>query len=154
MAVESFEQQVARLAAIEDIKQLKARYCAYCDDGYNPDGIAGLFVEDGIWDGGEEFGCHEGRAKIHAFFSNVSDQIHFAAHLVQNPIISVQGESASGEWRLLCPCTTQSESGDEEARWLLAEYRDEYVKRGDRWLFKSLRVSLNFSATHRDGWVA
>jgi len=152
MASETFEQQVARLAAIEDIKILKARYCAYCDDGYDPDGIISLFIEAGVWDGGEEFGRHEGRAKIHSFFSNVSEQILFAAHLVQNPIITVDGESATGEWRLLCPCTTRSEAGN-EARWLLGEYRDEYVKRDGRWLFKSLRVRLNFSAPHREGWV-
>ena len=34
-------RQVARLSAIEDIKQLKARYCAFCDQQYDPDGLAG-----------------------------------------------------------------------------------------------------------------
>ncbi len=37
---------------IEQIKQLKHRYCAYCDEQYDPDGIASLFTEDGVWDGG------------------------------------------------------------------------------------------------------
>ena len=38
-----------RVRAVEDtdaIRNLKARYAAYCDDNYNPDGIAEMFVED------------------------------------------------------------------------------------------------------------
>ena len=55
----TLEQQVARLAAIEDIKQMKAQYCAYADHGYDPEGMASLFTEDAIWDGGD-FGRFEG----------------------------------------------------------------------------------------------
>src|SRR5690554_1810213 len=58
---------------VEQIKQLKHRYCAYCDEAYDPDGIAALFVEDGVWDGGP-FGRYEGRAAIHAFFAGASAQ--------------------------------------------------------------------------------
>jgi hypothetical protein len=149
----TLEQEVARLAAIEDIKQLKARYAAYCDDQYDPDGIASLFVEDGVWDGGEDFGRHEGRAKIHAFFEGVSSEILQAAHLSMNPIITVVGNEATGRWRLLCPCTIVSENGSHEASWILAEYDEEYVKQTDRWLFRSLRVKVNFNAPHARGWV-
>ena len=52
MNIEALAQRLQVLEDIEAIKRLKARYCAFCDDGYNPDGIAGLFVEDGVWDGG------------------------------------------------------------------------------------------------------
>ena len=49
-----------QLEGIEAIKILKARYGYYCDDSYDPDGISSLFVEDGVWDGGQ-FGRYEGR---------------------------------------------------------------------------------------------
>ena len=62
MAELTMEQQVARLTAIEDIKQMKALYCAYCDDGYDPEAIGDLFVEDAIWDGAD-FGRHVGRRR-------------------------------------------------------------------------------------------
>ena len=39
------EARVRRLEDIEAIKQLKARYCALCDAGYDADGIAPLFTE-------------------------------------------------------------------------------------------------------------
>ncbi len=45
-------EKIQWLFDIEQIKQLKHRYCAYCDEQYDPDGIASLFTEDGVWDGG------------------------------------------------------------------------------------------------------
>ena len=79
MAELTLEQQVARLAAIEDIKQMKARYCHYADHGYDPDGLASLFVEDAHWDGGQ-FGVYEGREAIREFFTGIGDDIVFAIH--------------------------------------------------------------------------
>ncbi|MBV8360284.1 MAG: nuclear transport factor 2 family protein, partial [Deltaproteobacteria bacterium] len=47
--IEELAARTQRLEDIENIKQLKARYCAFCDDNYNPQGIASLFTEDGVW---------------------------------------------------------------------------------------------------------
>jgi hypothetical protein len=152
MAHEDLAVTVARLAAIEDLKQLKARYCAYCDDDYNPDGIAGLFVEDGIWDGGETFGRHVGREAIRAFFAGVSGQILFAAHLVMNPILEVDGDRATGRWRLLMPCTVRGKDAP-EARWLLSSYDETYVRRPEGWRYTRLTVANQFYAAHATGWA-
>ncbi len=151
MGEATLEQQVERLTAIEDIKQMKALYCHYCDNGYDPEGIGSLFVEDGIWDGAD-FGCHEGRAAIKEFFAGISGDIVFAGHLVLNPIITVDGDTANGKWWLIMPCTTNLE-GKKEARWLAAEYDDDYVTINGKWLFKHLRLDFKFFAPHLDGWV-
>lgn len=45
----SLEQRVARLEAIEKIKQLKVKYAHDLDNGYNPQGIASLFAANGEW---------------------------------------------------------------------------------------------------------
>jgi SnoaL-like domain len=153
MATHSLETTVARLAAIEDLKQLKARYCAYCDDHYNPEGIAGMFIEDGVWDGGREFGRHVGRAAIRSFFAGVSGQILFAAHLVMNPIISIDGERAHGKWRLIMPCTVRDTAGAPEARWLLSAYDEDYVQHAGAWYFSRLTVVNQFYAAHSTGWA-
>ncbi len=153
MAEPALEAQVARLTAIEDIKQLKATYAEHCDDAYNPDGIAGLFVEDGVWDGGPGFGRYEGRAKIHAFFSQISDVIVLAAHLSMNPLIEVEGDRATGRWRLLCPTTVVNDDGQQVARWILAQYEEEYERHDGRWMYRTLKVDVNFDAPHVEGWV-
>ena len=153
MANRTLEEQIARLTAIEDIKQLKARYCAYCDAQYDPDGLASLFVEDGVWDAGAEFGRYEGREAIRNFFKGVSGTFVFAAHLVLNPIITVTGTTATGQWRLIMPCTAKNDAGKPEARWLLATYDEQYVERDGRWLFQVLRVTTQFFAAYEAGWA-
>src|SRR5260221_6833983 len=56
------EQRIARLEAIEEIKQLKAQYAQVCDDGYKPEGMVPLFTEDAVWaDSSGGLGRHEGR---------------------------------------------------------------------------------------------
>lgn len=150
----SIEERLARLEAIEDIKALKARYCALCDAEYDPDGLAATFVPDGVWDGGPTFGRYVGREAIRDYFKGISGQIVFAAHLVLNPIIEVQSaDVATGKWRLLMPCTVKSEAGVPEARWLLSAYDEVYARHEGAWLFKSLTVTVNFYSPHLKGWA-
>ena len=72
--------------------------------------------------------------------------------MVLNPIITVDGDSANGKWWLIMPCTTNIE-GKKEARWLAAEYDDDYVRQDGVWLNKHLKLDLKFFAPHLDGWV-
>ena len=53
--------RITVLEDIEAIKQLKARYCAVCDDDHNHDMITTLFAADGIWEGAD-VGRHGGVA--------------------------------------------------------------------------------------------
>ena len=153
MAQADLAERISRLETIEAIKQLKARYCAYCDDNYDPEGIGSLFVEDGIWDG-ERFGRYVGREQIKAFFRSISGEIVFAAHLVLNPIVEVQdAEHATGKWRLIMPATFRSD-GKNEARWLVAAYEDSFVRVGGTWMFKTLRVHVNFLEPHQGTWAS
>ena len=155
MAAKTLEQKIDRLNAAEDIRNLKAIYCDYCDKNYDPDGLASLFVEDGIWDGGKEFGRHEGRAVIHEFFSGASGSIVFAAHLVMNPLIRVSDDalSATGKWRLIMPCTVMNDAKQAEARWLLSAYDEQYVKVDGDWRYKTMIVDSQFYVTHAGGWA-
>lgn len=148
----SLEERVARLEAIEEIKQLKARYCACCDDHYDPPGIAALFVEDGVWEG-ERFGHHVGRDRIRSFFASISDEITFAAHLVLNAIIELQdADHATGRWRLIMPATLMAE-GRKEAKWLIAAYSESYVRVDKRWLFREMHTHVNFLEPHQGSWA-
>ena len=154
MAVSDLERRVETLESIEAIKRLKHRYCAYCDDGYDADGIAAQFVDDGVWDAGAAFGRYEGRAAIRAFFAGVSSQIVFAGHLVMNEIIDVDADcdSAHGRWWIIMPATMMVE-GAKTAIWLLGQYDDRYVRRDGVWMYQTLTVNIHFVKPHKDGWV-
>ena len=139
-----------QLEDIEAIKILKARYGYYCDDSYNPDGISSLFVEDGVWDGGQ-FGRYEGRQAIHGFFRDLArDKIGFAMHLFMNPLIEVSGDTAKGHWYLLCPLTLHEGN---QGTWCAGRYFEEYVKVDSEWKYKLLRFTPYFITPFDKGWA-
>ncbi len=149
MGLEDLERRVKVLEDIEEIKLLKRRYCAYADDNYDADGFASLFVEDAVWDGGVR-GKREGREEIRSFIRQGPERISFAAHMVLNPIIEVNGDTATGVWYLLQPCTFVEGN---RAVWGAGRYDEEYVRVNGRWMFKSLKLTSHFWTPFDEGWV-
>ena len=139
------EKTVQRLADIEDIKQLKARYASACDDDYNPDKLAPLFVEDAIWDG-SIMGYAEGREGIREFFGAASDLVPFAVHQVSNPLIEINGDTATGQWFLWQPMVF-----GEQALWLSAVYEDEYVRVDGKLLYQHLKLNVRMLTPFEEG---
>ncbi|MCP5024809.1 MAG: nuclear transport factor 2 family protein [Actinomycetia bacterium] len=147
---DSLEARVQRLEDIEEIGKLKARYCDHCDKGYRPDGIADLFTEDGVWDGGNTFGRREGREAIRRHFQKASERVAIARHQVMNPIIEVDGDQATGQWLLFQPCT---DAGVDGAVWLAATYHDKYRRVDGRWLFAETVIDVAFFSAFEKGWA-
>ena len=147
MSDTTLERRIQVLEDIEAIRELKARYCAYCDDSYDPEGIASLFVDDAVWDGGVLGRC-EGQDKIRSFFKNASSAISFAIHHVCNPLIEVDGDRATGQWYLFQPCTY---ADGNRAIWMMARYRDEYVREAGGSKFRNVKIDLSFSTPFHEG---
>jgi uncharacterized protein (TIGR02246 family) len=147
--MKTLEERLCVLEDIEEIRKLKARYAAACDDNYDADAIAALFTEDAIWDGGS-LGKADGRAAIHKFFSRAAEFFPFAIHNVMNPIIEVDGDRATAQWYLLQPATMAKGN---QAVWLAAVYHDDYVRHDGRWMFKHLRVKSHFLTPYEEGWA-
>ncbi len=143
--------RLARLEDIEEIKQLKARYCDHCDNGYDPDGIASLMTEDAVWDGGNTFGVRRGRDEIRQHFQGAAARVAIARHQVMNPIIEVDGDTATGQWLLFQPCTDAGVGG---AVWLAATYRDRYRRVDGRWLIEHTGIDVAFFTEFDKGWAA
>ena len=143
--------RIDRLESIEAIRTLKHRYMTLCDLGYPPDKLGPLFIEDAVWTS-KEFGHHVGRAAIEAFFGGVSAQIVFAAHLAMNGIVEVDGDRATGTWRILMPCTIV-DGGKKTSRWLLGDYVEEYVRRDGVWLFKRIDYVNNYNVAYDESWA-
>ena len=91
--LEGLESRVRTLEDTNAIRNLKARYAELCDDNYNPEGIAALFVEDAVWESGS-LGRFEGRDAIRDFFRGASKIFTFAIHCSLNSQIEVTGDTA------------------------------------------------------------
>jgi len=149
MSDANLEARIRRLEDIEALKQLKARYAAYCDDAYDADRLAPLFTEDAIWDGGT-MGRYEGRKAIHAFFSSADQVVPFAIHHVTNPILGIDGDRATGRWYLWQPCTfAQGNQG----LWMAGRYDDVYRREGEVWRFEHVTVELRMLSPYEAGWA-
>jgi hypothetical protein len=145
----SIEQRLRRLEDEAAIKVLKARYCEFCDNDYDPDGIASLFIETGVWDGGF-MGRFEGREAIRTHFQGTSTVMGFAIHHVTNPIIEIDTDTASGQWYLWQPCTqTKSNRGI----WLAARYRETYKRTDAGWRFDQMIIDPKMFAPYEGGWA-
>ena len=149
MSLEDIERRLKALEDVEEIKRLKARYCGYCDDNYDADAIAGLFTEDAVWDGGIR-GRADGREEIRRFFVRASQRLPFAVHMVMNPIIEVDGDTAKGSWYLFQACTYAE--GD-QAVWGSGRYEEEYVRVNGKWMFQNLKLTSFFWTPFDQGWA-
>ncbi|MHA6646041.1 nuclear transport factor 2 family protein [Mesorhizobium sp. A623] len=152
MSDTSFQTSIERLEALEAIRHLKALYCLHCDRDYDPDALAPLFTEDAVWDAGPVRGVHRGRAAIHAFFVQASARIPYAAHLVTNSIIEVDGDQATGIWRMLMPCEMGGEGG-RFAAFQVGRYDETYRRVDGMWLIETLKVQLQRLTVPGVAWV-
>ena len=149
MSASDLEKRITVLEDIEAIKQLKARYCAICDDDHNPDKINTVFTSDAIWEGGE-FGKAQGHQAIRKLFEGFRQLISFSQHNLMNPIIEVTGDRAKGTWYLMGPFTFREKN---DAKWLAVRYHDDYVKIDGEWKHQHLRAIIRMAAPYEKGWA-
>jgi hypothetical protein len=96
-----------RLQAVEDVlalQELMARYHDACD-GWDesgthkdPDAIAALFTEDGIWDVTARQPVPRGQVAIAALAAELQS-IPWIVHAVVNPIITSGGDRATAQFK-------------------------------------------------------
>lgn len=138
MDMTELDKRITRLEDIEAIKQLKIRYSHICDDMHNPDTIASVFVADGIWES-PDFGKAIGHAAIKELFRNFQKMFSFSQHNMMNPLITVNGDHATGVWYIMGPWNF-TETGKKQ--WFALRYDDEYVKINGEWKYKHLKVAM------------
>ena len=141
--------RLQRLEDIEEIRLLKLRYAALCDDDYRPDALADLFTPDGVWDGGEAYGRYEGRDAIEGYWRSCAENIPFAIHFILNHVVDVDpgADRAKGTCNLLQPMTLEG-----RAIWAAVRYDEVYRRFDGDWSFESMRLTTLLLAPHDEGW--
>lgn len=159
MDLAALEARVTRIEDLEAIKQLKARYCEVCDDDHNPDDILTIFAEDGIWEG-YGIGTANGHAEIRELFQRFQSAMSFTQHMVMNPIIEIDGNTAKGRWYFFGPFTMKkggrkaAKDIKGEAVWQAARYHEVYSKIGGEWKIQHLKIARpTMYAEYAKGWA-
>jgi SnoaL-like domain len=150
-------ERLTRLEDIRAIEQLKYRYAGFCDNGYDPQGIASLFVEDGRWVVDGEGGSMTGHDEIKAHFKALSSKITWALHFMIAPRVELadDGQSATGYFYLLCLCTIENsqDPSQNDPVILTLNYTDQFVKRSGSWYFQELRGRTHQVSNWDQAWV-
>lgn len=151
---EEVYNRLIELEDIEAIRKLKAAYCDACDDDHDGDAVAALFVKNGTWQqiGGTKNADDRkriGKEEIADFMFGLREAgfIKRSSHIVTNPVISVQGDQASGLWKFLMLYTHQNGTYFR----IIGRYEDNYVKRNKEWFFKSLTAHVEENGPYQNG---
>jgi len=131
------DDEIQRLLDIDEICQLRAKYCRMIDT-QDWDGYGALVVDDFtvIADGGTRTSREEIVASLRASLSNAS-----TVHHVHTPEITVTGDTASAIWAMQDVVVFQFP--DEEPYTIrgFGHYRDTYVRTPEGWRFASSQLS-------------
>lgn len=149
----TLEQRVTRLEDMEAIKKLKARYAEFLDAGYDPEGIAGLFAEDGRWiiEGvtitGTEAIKEQCRRLVHGQ--------PWSCHNITPSIIEIDpdGTRATGSFYMLTFLTLRDTQGKDGAFFLPGIFRDTFIKKNGRWYIQEVEAHVRQAAPWTEGWV-
>jgi hypothetical protein len=130
-----------RLLAIEEIKQLKARYCRLVDEQADASEFETIFTQDaeidyGVW------GRYSGlRAWIDGRDQRVGEGRHVTAHHLHMPEIEILTEDTA---RAIWPLGDYIAHDGPDSRLVIqgyGQYHEQYRRVGGRWLISSLRLT-------------
>ncbi|CAH0993191.1 hypothetical protein SIN8267_03332 [Sinobacterium norvegicum] len=137
----SLEQRIAKLEAIEAIKQLKARYLAACDQK-QVEQIRDCFVEQSVDIDYGAVGRFSHRDQLVALFDQVGNHDYMVEmHHAQNPQITIIDEdTAEAEWGLFYYLVNTQENSLTQ---LGGCYRDGYRRIDGQWYIAKSHFSVD-----------
>ncbi|MBB4642824.1 nuclear transport factor 2 family protein [Rhizorhapis suberifaciens] len=148
----TIEERIQQIEDVQEITRLKTRYTELADSSadkpHKGEEMAALFTEDAVFDivatGASPI---VGSAAIKARYDD--DTLYpYAYHLLGNPHIEVNGDSATGRWHVAVVFNRR----DLGSMWTTAFYEDEFVRTPDGWRIKSLRCTASAFAPFGKGW--
>jgi hypothetical protein len=148
--LEELKATIAEMRDIEAIKTLKSRYC-HLVDARRWKELAELWTEDAVCDYGF-FGTYSGPDEIvNTFFAELVDaSSSFCVHMIHNPLIEIDGDSAKGSWYLTSQTTNQPSN---RAVWVMGIYRDEFKRIDGSWKISSLQFEFKYFTPFEEGWA-
>ena len=132
------DPRLQRLLDIEDIKQLKAKYCWYVDDPEYHDQFANLFAPDGkfVEPPHLEF---KGRERIQQWMQeDYKPEVVWSRHFAIAPVIEVDGDMATGRWQGILFSIVRKDDGSEGMLWAAGTYDEKYRRVDGEWLFDTV----------------
>lgn len=129
---------------VDLIRELKYAYCLHLDDASVEDFLE-LFTSDAVIE--SRASRYEGHAELRSMIESRREKkpdrdgnlkaYESVTHMALNPIIDLDGDEATGQWRFLAV----DAFADGETSIGVGRYEDSYVRTGDEWKIGHSRVS-------------
>lgn len=163
----ALETEVARLTAIDDVKQLMNTYGYLLDKCYY-DEITDLFVPETvarpeIYHDGAHYAGSEGIRRFYEFFKhrnatgrNGPAPGEFIDHPYMQHVVTVLdgNERALGRCRMLGQKVRHKDrAGGPVQLWAAGIYENEYRRVDGRWMFLKLNLSIHWATSFDEGWA-
>lgn len=151
----TLEERIQKLEDIRACEQLQYQYEYFLDHGYQGEGIASLFTQDGLWEIKGCGGTAQGHEAIKAHASRLGKAIPWGQHNMMAPMVEISedGQSATGSFCLVCLLTMTDDKGKDDAYVLVGKYKNKYVKVDGKWYFQELTGLIEKTAPWEKGWV-
>jgi hypothetical protein len=140
LAMDTLESRVARLEAIESIKQLKARYLDACDRK-QPDRVRSCFTDGEVVIDYDRVGVLGSADELEDLFRRYGCEDHVVEmHHAQNPQITLHDETfATGRWGLYYHLI---DTRAQAVTQLGGFYEDEYRRQDGDWKISATRFRV------------
>ena len=150
----SLEERVRLIEDREEIMRLRVKYTLFNDGGWNGvgthhdiDALMELFAPDATWDGTPYNSRAEGWEDIKRLMTEFQ-ATPFVIHNVMNPLIDVDGDTATGNWHAIIPATHEG-----KAVWVFGNYVESYVRLDGKWKFHHVRFVTAAQSPYEEGWA-
>jgi SnoaL-like domain len=161
------ENEIGRLTAIDEVKQLMNKYGYMLDKCYY-DEICALFVPDEvaqpeIYHDGSYFSGSRGVRRFYDFFKgrhaagkNGPAPREFVDHPVMQHVVTVLpgNERALGRARILVQMVKHKDAqGGPVQLWGAGLYENEYIRVDRCWMFRKLNLNIYWATSFDEGWA-
>ena len=139
------DDKIQKLFDIEEVRELRSKY-GWCYDQNDLDGLVDLFTDDAVCIFGP-YGEWNGKDAIRAGYTGtLSEHGGATMHAVTNAVITVDGDTAHGEYYLV---DFMFGAAKENPLKILAFYREDYRREAAGWRIS--RCEITFIWTEEEG---
>ncbi len=140
MSLEELEKRVKAIEDLEEIKKLQRRYMSHLDN-LEFGQASEMFSEDATVEI-RDSGVRRGRKEIADVYLGVlaRRKERHDGHMVGQPIITVEGDTAKGTWVVYMLFSKPS------VQWVQGRHDCEYVKEDGQWKFSKLKFTRTLAS--------
>jgi hypothetical protein len=138
------DTQNSKADDLREIRDLALRY-AQGVDRRDADKLGGVFIEEGLIDGSGY--RSDGREQIMKIPRMMNKRFVATFHSVQNHLIDLNGDEATGEVYAISHHLQRTEEGGLVDYVMIMRYHDRYVRRPEGWRFAHRHILVDWTET-------